>query len=280
MKITRENYETYFLDYLEGSLDPATMEKVRIFLNGNPDLKAELDEFELVHLYAKPISFTEKEQLKKSPSPTVIFKDQEFDQLCVARIEGDLDPGQERALDDYLKDKPQRRRELELFYKTRLQPSLVLFPDKHLLKQKTTVFWRKYPWYSISAAASIILILVFSLILNTIRIPETEQIVVIPGKVEDIEVSNPDEVLRDENVVASTPSEISEKSNPQDQNKNLAESTTGYIAEIGVISNTQKEHPVSVIQAGIPDDLMSNMKLLTRREIEQISFIPYETLTA
>jgi len=280
MKITRGNYETYFLDYLEGTLDPATMEEVRIFLNENPDLKTELDEFELVHLYAEPISFTEKEQLKKSPSSTVIFKDQKFDQLCVARIEGDLDPGQERALDDYLKDNPRRRRELDLFYKTRLQPSLILYPDKHLLKQKTTVFWRKYALYSISAAASIILIVVFSLTLKTIGIPETEQIVVIPGKIEDIEVSNPDEVLIDENVVASTPSEISEKSNPPDQNKNPAESTTGYIAEINLVSNTQKENPVAVIQAGTPDDRMSNMKPLARREVEQISFTPYETLTA
>ena len=67
-KIGRHNYEAFFLDYLEGTLSDEERIKVQDFLIANPDLKEELDSFELVRVEFRnrclPIYF-EKEKFKK-----------------------------------------------------------------------------------------------------------------------------------------------------------------------------------------------------------------------
>ncbi len=176
MNITRENYESFFLDYLEGSLDSSLMEEMHAFLERNPDLKAEMEEFEQVSLPADPILFEEKERLKKVVSPREDMGKQHLDHLFIAKLEGDLSSDQEKALDQLLLEQPKRKIELDLYLKTKLKPVPVIFPDKLLLKRKTSVIRRRPLWYSISVAASIILILLFSLFLDRFRYPEEERI--------------------------------------------------------------------------------------------------------
>ena len=45
MKITRDNYEIWFLDYLEGRLNDSEKEELHQFLASHHDLAAELDEY-------------------------------------------------------------------------------------------------------------------------------------------------------------------------------------------------------------------------------------------
>jgi len=49
-KITRHNYEAFFLDYLEGNLSEELNTELKTFLAQNPDLASELEEFENVSL--------------------------------------------------------------------------------------------------------------------------------------------------------------------------------------------------------------------------------------
>ena len=42
MKINRNNYEAFFIDYLEGNLDEKMVDDFIEFLQQNPDLKEEL----------------------------------------------------------------------------------------------------------------------------------------------------------------------------------------------------------------------------------------------
>lgn len=50
MKITRDNYESWFLDYLEGNLEEGMKEAFQEFLRHHPDLQEELRQFEEVRL--------------------------------------------------------------------------------------------------------------------------------------------------------------------------------------------------------------------------------------
>ena len=50
MKITRDNYESFFIDYIEGNLPENMIDQFLDFLNQNPDLKEELHLFEEVNL--------------------------------------------------------------------------------------------------------------------------------------------------------------------------------------------------------------------------------------
>ena len=42
MRIDRSNYEIWFIDWLDGNLNSNQVEKLKLFLNENPDLEEEL----------------------------------------------------------------------------------------------------------------------------------------------------------------------------------------------------------------------------------------------
>lgn len=65
MKITRDNYEIYFIDYQDGSLPPEDIRELKTFLLINPDLEELLEKSEQVLLPDSPEHFANKEILKK-----------------------------------------------------------------------------------------------------------------------------------------------------------------------------------------------------------------------
>ena len=65
MKINRDNYEAFFMDYLDGNLDESVVNDFIEFLQKNPDLKEELTSFESVSLRPENIVFNQKNKLFK-----------------------------------------------------------------------------------------------------------------------------------------------------------------------------------------------------------------------
>lgn len=63
MKITRDNYESWFLDYLEGNLEEGMKEAFQEFLRHHPDLQEELRQFEEVRLPVPEVGFSGIEKL-------------------------------------------------------------------------------------------------------------------------------------------------------------------------------------------------------------------------
>jgi len=84
MEITRENYESWFLDYLEGRLEEGMMDEFIRFVHENPDLKEELSGYEAVSLDDRGMVFEGKEKLKKE----VFDLPETFDEAAIARMEG------------------------------------------------------------------------------------------------------------------------------------------------------------------------------------------------
>ena len=79
-------------------MDSTIMKEMRVFLERNPDLRAEMEEFEQVYLPADTILFSEKEQLKKNVAHLEDTDERYFDHLFIAKLEGDLSPDEEKAL--------------------------------------------------------------------------------------------------------------------------------------------------------------------------------------
>ena len=131
--ITKANYESYFVDYLEGNLPENQIDQFLDFLNQNPDLKKELHLFEEVSLLPEPVVFEQKKQLYKS-------MDEEAHRLenkMIASVEGELDSEQKRMFEDYLSANPELQKEYTLYAKTRLTPDLsVTFNNKRKLYRK------------------------------------------------------------------------------------------------------------------------------------------------
>jgi len=151
MNINRHNYETFFLDHLEGRLSPEQEIELMEFLSLNPDLAAELTGYESVHLEKEKIVFPEKSDIKKNKGElTPVEK-------LIALMEGDLTPQETIELKKKIQSDKYLLAQSELISKTKLIPdSQIRFPNKNKLKRRGKVI---YMWrYAAVAAAAIVII--------------------------------------------------------------------------------------------------------------------------
>ncbi len=142
MKITRTNYEIYFLDYLEGNLDNDLVNEFIEFLQQNPDLKEELQLAGSVKLEPEIIRYKNIEKLYKSKYD----QKEEFEKAAVAFLEEDISPNEKVDFKAYLLANPEKQRDFDLFKQTKLQPdSRIVFPNKNSLYRssngKTILLW-------------------------------------------------------------------------------------------------------------------------------------------
>jgi hypothetical protein len=121
--ITRNNYELWFLDYLEGNLDERLVDDFLEFIRENPDLAEELHLFEAIGLAESDLFFSDKKKLYKDSFdlPDV------FDLAAIGLFEGDLDQDEQVRFNNYLKHHPEKYKELQLFKLTKLSPEPSLF---------------------------------------------------------------------------------------------------------------------------------------------------------
>lgn len=153
--LTRNNYEIWFLDYLDGQLSNEQLETLLDFLELNPDLKQELLGVSGISLTAGSESIDQKEFLHKGPAdiPGVAA----LDQLCIARMENDLPDEEARLFDIRLNEDDRLKENYSAFLLTRLNAAdQILFPYKKDLLKKTRVL---APWIitAISSAAVVLL---------------------------------------------------------------------------------------------------------------------------
>lgn len=180
MKINRNNYEVYFIDYLEGKLDEKLVDDFLEFLQQNPDLKQELALFESVSLEPEEITFDKKELLFKEKYDSEI----EFNQAAISILEGDSTTSEKKEFEKYISKYPEKERDLLLFKKTKLLPDTsITFSDKSKLYKKplgrTIVFW------SVRVAAILLLALTFYVLMDNSPEKIAPQIQVAENKDED-----------------------------------------------------------------------------------------------
>jgi hypothetical protein len=162
MKFTRENYELYVIDYLEGKLTDHDYELFIQFLKENPDINCVIEEVRKIQLQPIDIKFHSKNNLKKNDRLSKF--DNEFDNLCIAYTEGDLELNEKKKFESWLSANPERLIEFELFRKSRLLPDKsIIFSTKSKLKRLTLIQKRIRLISAISAAAVIILALILTI---------------------------------------------------------------------------------------------------------------------
>ena len=66
MKPDRSNYEIWFIEWLDGNLNPDQVEELKAFLTDNPDLQEEFNELSQICLEPSDAIFTRKKDLFKS----------------------------------------------------------------------------------------------------------------------------------------------------------------------------------------------------------------------
>lgn len=209
--INRQNYEIWFLDYLEGALSEKQTVLLMRFLDKHPDLQAEFAEMELIQLPDTSLSFPDKNQLKRSVSKLMPTGD---DLLLIASIENDLSKQEELILQKKLATSPQLRHAKKLFGLSKLKADLtVKYPNKKELKKGVIIPWRTIS--SVAAALLLLFALMFALkdektaptpIVDTTQPKQTEtEAPISPTNDKVIPNETPDVLTPD--VIVSTPNE-------------------------------------------------------------------------
>jgi hypothetical protein len=157
--ITRNNYETYFLDYHEGTLDASLHKELFSFLEANPDLKEEFESFSFVVMDADPsVKYQGKESLHRKES----LPENELLTL-VAYMEGDLNESEKTGTENLLRTDPQAADALEILRKTRIFPDPeIVYKDKRELKKEASILTLSSAFYRITAIAASLALLIIS----------------------------------------------------------------------------------------------------------------------
>jgi len=163
MKINRNNYELYFIDYLDGNLSDRDILMLEDFLLINPDLREELEGAEKIHLQPENLDYGTKTLLKK-PDINLPITESNFEDFCVAESEGDLNTNERKSLSEYISEHPDKKLVLSFISKLHLSPDLkVIFARKEKLKKGFTLLPREYVMPILSVAATIaIVVLIYS----------------------------------------------------------------------------------------------------------------------
>ena len=228
MMITRDNYEPFFLDYLEGNLDENMIDQFLDFLELNPDLKEELHLFENIKLPEEQVVFAGKEHLYKSANDEKAA----FERKAVAFIEGDLKDKERKSFETYIAGRPELQKEIGLFAKTRLIADTgIKFQNKQSLYRKsgTAIFMN----WAARAAAVIVLVWGISSLFQT----GNQQ--VGPGTVREIASVKP-KTTEPANIQIE-PEKDNLKTEPAEKSVVLAENKPTVIQERG--SRKQEQIP-------------------------------------
>lgn len=159
-EINIENYEAFYLDYLEGNLSNELEASLLAFLEENPSLISDDDLLDVrLTEPAATMDASWKNTLKIDLSSEAITT-ANVETFLIASVEQQLDPKQEAELATFLAQHPVWFNEYQRFQQTRFQPDFSLqYPDKHTLKKGAT---RIIPLYVRYAAVAAGLALIFT----------------------------------------------------------------------------------------------------------------------
>lgn len=157
MKIDRNNYEVWMIDYFDSKLSAAEKAGLMAFIEENPDIKAEFEQFETVVPEPEDVEFAEKKELKKPGVRTTQHIDEvNYEDFFTGYYENDLDESMRKEVLEFVALNPTFKDEFEfhsqLFSKADVD---VAYDDKASLKRRPVVpvYWM------VSSAAAVVIIL-------------------------------------------------------------------------------------------------------------------------
>ena len=161
MTINRNNFEAHLLDYLEGNLDPLLTADLMAFLTENPEYESYIPEYDTRISLNGNHEYNQKDRLKKDFADLPEITSGNFDEFCIATCEGLLDDADRKRLSDFVATHPEKKQELDLYARLKLQPDIsVVFTQKARLKKNAPfAFNSRIIYYALGVAASLALLL-------------------------------------------------------------------------------------------------------------------------
>ncbi len=148
MNITRHNYETFFLLYVDKELSAAERKAVDVFVQENPDLQMELALLQDTVMTADDIVLDKKDWLYMEEDITALQEN------LLLYADEELNPSEKKTIEAILATDIAAQKEWTVLQQTKLQPDMeVVFADKQSLYRKEPGRVVAFKWWRVAAAA-------------------------------------------------------------------------------------------------------------------------------
>jgi len=173
MNINRNNYEEFFVLYIDKELNATDRALVEAFIEQNPDLKGELEMLQQTILpIDEPVTFMNKESLfRKESNQTDSAQSNEMinelncEEYFVLYSDNELNNKDNALVEEFVYSHPQYQEHFELIQQVKFQPEKnIFFPNKSLLYRSENdhkvvpMFTRMRSWKMAAAAAVLLMI--------------------------------------------------------------------------------------------------------------------------
>lgn len=149
MNINRNNYESFFLLYVDNELSVPERNALELFVQENADLQEELDMLKQSVVKADDIVFKGKSKLFK---PEIILA--ETEEQLLLYIDGELTSAAAKELETVLANNNSLATQLQLLQQTKLSPAdKIIFANKELLYRKEDSRVIPFAWWKLAVAA-------------------------------------------------------------------------------------------------------------------------------
>ena len=149
--ITLDNYEEYFILYMDKELNPDQVQMVDRFLQQHPQLQIEMDMLMETKLPLEKISFDKTSLLSVNMPMQVAEED------LLLFIDNELEPSRKKIVELELASNPEYKYQYQQFLLTKLDPSeLIVHPNKKELYRHETKVIGIALWMRIAAAIILI----------------------------------------------------------------------------------------------------------------------------
>src|SRR5205809_5155418 len=143
--INRNNYEEFFLMYVDGELSAENQLAVENFVRQNTDLAVELEMLMHTKLSPEKIEFADKENLLRTEGNSI--NEFNYEEYFLLYIDNELSAAKRQEVEMYVLKHPKLQDEFTTLKQTILAPEIISYGDKQDLyrtEKRRTVYFR--PW--------------------------------------------------------------------------------------------------------------------------------------
>ena len=158
LPINLENYEEYFLLYVDEELTEAEKKDVELFISEHPELREEWMMLMDTKLEPEDIRMDLKKELYR-PEKTEGINESNYETFQLSWLDNELSDTERQAIERYTSQHPEAAANFELLGKTKLPAEEMTFPDKSVLYRSAekTAIVISIKWYRMAVAAAILI---------------------------------------------------------------------------------------------------------------------------
>lgn len=157
--ITRSNYESWMIDYMDGNLTPSERMLLLDFLNEHDDLKEELSCLKPIPLNRSDSpTYSRKDDLKVDVNAVPPINTHNYEEYMISSLEGQLCASDQERLEKFIAENPTTETDFQLLKQTVLSPPTVSYMHKADLYQEATIIAigtraiRNLKWVAVAAS--------------------------------------------------------------------------------------------------------------------------------